>query len=319
MTKPIYLFKIAQEFLQVERAELTNKQYKVLLNSLIKSLGGECDLRDITYAVLLNYLDGLRTYKTRRGKPLSELTIRNHVTTLKAFFNWAVTIDYLQQSPAAHLKTRRKTRAPEKSRAIPPDELANMIAACKGRARNYALMLFLADTGCRVGGLCSLTLDNLDLDDRSALICEKGGHWQRVLYGEQTAEALRRWLAKRPAADHDFVWTGKRPDYRPLHREGVAALVKTLAALTGASQIWTPHSIRHAVGHALAKQGIPVSVVQRKLNHASPDITARVYFPRDDAYLRQVSDTYSLAAVGQVTISPKALDTLDASDVLPFD
>ncbi|MBZ0292256.1 MAG: site-specific integrase [Anaerolineae bacterium] len=92
-------------------------------------------------------------------------------------------------------------------------------------------------------------------------------------------------------------WTGVGPNYRPLTRSGVQALIRRLALDVEASRPWSPHAIRHAVGHAYARAGIPVAVAQHKLGHSAPGITMQHYYPQDDPYLKQVSRRFSLLAL----------------------
>lgn len=74
-----------------------------------------------------------------------------------------------------------------------------------GEIRDNALVLFLADTGCRVDGLVGLRLADLDLDACQALVIEKGDKARRVFFSEATRAALLAWLAIRPALT-DYVW-----------------------------------------------------------------------------------------------------------------
>lgn len=278
-------------FLQIHRSPQTNRQYKLVLDKLVTAIGPERDITLIRYEDLLDYFARLR------DKGLKSSTLSGYTSVAKAFFTWCVRRKYIPSSPADDIVRRHPGRTPDSSRAVPPDELARMIEyAHITSPRNYAMMLFMADTGCRVGGLVSLEIKNLHLSGLTAEILEKGETWVDVFFGEKTAAALAAWLDKRPSANHDYVWTGDGPFYTPLTRAGVAAVVNRLAERTDASRIWGPHSIRHAVGHAYARQ-YHVTVTQRKLNHRSPAITIKHYYPDSDAYVAQVSRRNELLAL----------------------
>lgn len=278
-------------YLQLDRREQTNRQYRRVLTKLVKAIGPERDVRLISYEDLVDYVANLRS----RG--LAPTTIANHTACLKAFFHWCVERRYLEHSPADGI-VRASARRTDRPRAVPPHELAAMLECARYlNPKWYALLLFLADTGCRVGGLVSLMRSHLDLEHHTALLVEKGGKAHQARFGEQTAAALERWLSLRPETGHDYVFTGSGPDYPPLSRQGVASIVTRLAKRTGASRTWTPHNIRHSVGHAYAKAGVPVTITARKLGHSDPAVTARFYYPEDDQYLDLVSQRLELAAL----------------------
>ena len=72
-------------------------------------------------------------------------------------------------------------------------------------------MLFLADTGCRRGGLVGLRLSDLELEQARAWVAEKGKNGARVFLSGLTVTALTAWLAVRPDVRHDVcVATRKR-------------------------------------------------------------------------------------------------------------
>lgn len=282
------LKETVETYLKAPRSPYTQTSYRHVLVDLAVAIGPERDIRLIRYDDLADYI--IRLQRERGLRPTST---KQYLQIIRTFFNHCVKQGILEHSPADGLVMRRAPRAPG-TRAVPPDELADMIASARSRPRDYTVLLFLADTGCRVGGLVSLTLDHLDLNENSALLLEKGSRWHKVFFGHQTADALRDWLEKRPKVTHGYVFTTR--DGRPLTRSAVTELVMAAARRSGASRAWRPHAIRHAVGHALANAGVPVSIVQRKLGHANPNITVSFYYPDDEEAVREASRQHSLAA-----------------------
>lgn len=265
-------------YLQIDRSDQTNHQYELVLSKLVKSIGPDRDIAIIRYEDILDYFARLR----QRG--LKPSTLSGYTSIVKSFFTWCVRRKYIPSSPAEDIVRRHPGQTPDSSRAVPPDELARMVEYARITSpRDYAMMLFMADSGCRVGGLVSLTIKNLDLDTMTAELFEKGEIWEKVFFGETTAAALAAWLKKRPAVTHDYVWTGDAPLYAPLKRSGAAAMVRRLAEHTDASHLWGPHAIRHAVGHAYARHHDP-AVTQRKLNHKSLGVTLKYYYPNVNSH-----------------------------------
>ncbi|MAS33579.1 MAG: hypothetical protein CL610_06205 [Anaerolineaceae bacterium] len=281
-------------YLQMDRSPQTRIQYQSVLTRLVRDIGPQRDVTIIRYEDLVDYFDRLR----QRG--LKQITLKSYLNVVRTFFTWCVRRQYILVSPAEDLRVRTPTRDPNQHKAIPPDELTRMVEYARITSpRNHAILLFLADTGCRVGGLVSLTIPNLHIDEQWALLHEKGGKYHRAFFGEETRHALEVWLSKRPDVSHDFVWTGPGTGYEPLGRAAVSALVRRIAIKTDASKAWGPHSVRHAVGWALAKRGVPVTVTQRKLGHSNPNVTMEFYYPDEEAYVIEVSRRHSLAALEQ--------------------
>lgn len=287
-------------FLAVDRSPYTNRNYRYVLERMARAIGPERELRLITYPDLSDYLQKLlrRAHSSNgSGQPRRALkrdTAADYLKTIQAFFRWCVERRLLKHSPAEGLRVRPEPVEPERHpNAIPPDELAEMVRLSRASARNYAMLLFLADTACRVGGLASLTLSHLDLAERRALLLEKGNKYHRVYFSAQTAEALQVWLAVRPKTDHEYVFTGRGG--RPLSRDGIANVVRTLSHKIGRN--YGPHRIRHSVAQALADRQVPVSAVQQLLGHRDPRITINAYYRNDDEYRRMIADLHGLAAL----------------------
>lgn len=275
-------------FCSVDRSPLTNKQYRATLTRVFAALNLNTALNHVRYEDLLAYL--------QQRSDLQHSTLRVYVGVLKTFFAWCVQHDYLEKSPATGLRWKARSANPYRNRAIPAHELQAMVDYCRDndQHRNLALLLFMIDTGCRVGGLLSLTLENLDLHLGQAVILEKGGHWLKVYYSDETASTLQTWLDHRPKTLDTHVWIGAH--YKVISRVAVANIIADLSKKTGASQKWHPHAIRHSVGHAYAEK-FPVTVTQRKLGHSDPATTMRYYYPQDENYVADVSRRHPLLAL----------------------
>lgn len=283
-------------FLQSDRAEQTNRHYTYVLNRMSKAIGSQRDVALVTYEDLADYVYKLYN-NGRKGKGVKRSTAAGYLQVIQNFFTFCVRRKYLSASPAADLYVRKSTPDPVKSRAVPPGELNAMIDCARYHKRNYAIILFLADTGCRVGGIASLTISNLDVDNLTALLLEKAARWHRAYFGERTAQALREWLTVRPETNHDYVFTvSQKRGAGPLAKLSYNSVVNKLSKESGASRIYNPHAIRHSVGHALAERGLPVSAVAAKLGHSNTAVTTAFYYPKHDDYVAAISRNLSLAA-----------------------
>ena len=270
-------------FLQIERRPATTLQYRFVLEQMSLTIGPGNQVDRVTYEILLDYQAHLRTL-------VSASTVANYSSIIKAFFNWCARRGYAPASPAADLLRKKPPRDPHSNRAIPADELRRIVEYARvTSSRNFAILMFLADTGCRVNAAANLRVSGLHLENGYADVVEKGGIYKRVLFGEETAAALAVWAAERPDLATEAFFGIKRG--------AIEAMLKTISRKVGASREWYPHSLRHAVGHAFAAAGVPPTITARKLNHGDVATTLYFYYPNHDPYLEMTSKRLSLASM----------------------
>lgn len=239
---------------------------------------------------------------SERGK-LSAATVAGRIQAVKRFLLFCVERGYLERSPAAHLRRPKLNQSVNgrNSKAMAPDDLAAMVAVAEAKARlgsprDLALLCFLADTGCRVGELVSLTVSSLHLQNLEAVLSGKTGP-VTVDFGERTAEALRAWLAVREPAGHRFVFTSlsNDPDSRgqPLSEVGVYQALRRLAAKAEVRGRFNPHSIRHLVGQLFTDRG-NLELARQKLGHRQISTTADFYSHQDRERVKKATRRFSL-------------------------
>lgn len=268
----------------------TVDDYRRKLGYLLDFLG-DVPVEGITVQDLRRYVADLMDRPTRyeehhRHAPeaggLSPFTIAGFVRALKRLFNWLVEEEVLTGSPARRIKTPTPRRITPKG--ITHHDLVAILKTTEGDAlldcRDRAVILFLADTGCRVGGLCGLTIADLDLDKRRATVTEKGEKTRVLFLGVLTTAALREWLAARPAADTEALflalgtWEGLRG---ALSTRGVSQMLARRARRAGVEGAVNPHSFRHAFARDFLMDGGDLGSLADLLGHSSVLVTKDFY------------------------------------------
>lgn len=297
-----------RDFLTIKRANGrshdTVKWYKSVLMAFVRSVGN-IPVQDVTSAQVTGYVLGLRNKDSRyEGAPqrpavtggLSVYSIQSHVRALKAFWRFATEEYQLHRNPARHIETPQLS--PPEPNAIKPRDVVRILDACDDDyqgARDRAIVLFLADTGARVGGLCSLTLPNLDLLYRHAIITEKRRERRKVFFTYYTSLALRRWLDVREC-DAEAVFTSVRTG-AALTTSGVYQVLKRLGARAGVKR-YNPHAFRDGFAVAWIQSGGDISTLARLLGHKDVKVTADYYALFSDDELQSVkADVNPLAAM----------------------
>lgn len=214
---------------------------------------------------------------------ISHETLRAHYRALKRFFNWA-TLEYdldPLHNPMRKIKTPgAKSQLPK---AVAMDDVRKMIVATNqsmNGIRDRAIIFFLLDTGCRAGGLLTLTPEHLMLDELRALVIEKGDRARFVPFTPDTADLMRQWMEVRPQnATTVFCRFGTVESEigKPLTIYGLRELLRRLAKRAGVEGRFNPHSFRHGNAREFLKNGGNMAALQQLLGHSTPNVTISFY------------------------------------------
>jgi len=142
--------------------------------------------------------------------------------------------------------------------------------------RDYALLLFLYNTGARADEAARLTVGNLQLGTSASVrILGKGNKWRVCPLWPATVAVLRPFAAD--AQSDDPVFRGRTG--KPLTRFGVYRLVATYGKATTrsmptlATKRVSPHTVRHTAAVHLLRAGVDINTIRAWLGHVSLDTT----------------------------------------------
>ena len=158
------------------------------------------------------------------------------------------------------------------------------------RLRGMIVVLWRA--GLRVQE--ALALGEHDLDPRRGSILVrtgKGGRRREVGMDEWGWEQLRPWRTARaelPVGPLFCIIDGPTRG-RPWSSAGVRSEFRRTAANAGVRRRFAPHQLRHAHALELARQGVPLNIIQRQLGHANLGTTS--------IYLQGIDPEEIIAAV----------------------
>jgi site-specific recombinase XerD len=131
--------------------------------------------------------------------------------------------------------------------------------------------------GLRISEALALTESDLDLDRGAVLVRHgKGDKRREVGMDAWGWELLRPWLAYRvqmPVGQLFCVIDGSTRG-RPLTTTSVRQQLRRTAVKAGVRRRFAPHQLRHAHAVEMAREGVPLNVIQRQLGHANLGITS---------------------------------------------
>src|SRR5438128_9963096 len=200
-------------------------------------------------------------------------TIARRAAALCSFFRHQTLLGARQDNPAAELELPRRVR--RLPRTLSPSEAERLVEAAAGTQprdlRDRALAELLYGAGLRVSEAVSLERGGVDLERRLVRCTGKGGKERVVPIGRQSAESLRRYLARgRPFLDRrhraELFLNAKGG---PLTRAGAFLILRRLAARAGLEPGRVhPHLLRHSFATHLLEGGADLRSVQEMLGHA---------------------------------------------------
>jgi integrase/recombinase XerD len=163
---------------------------------------------------------------------------------------------------------------------LKPEDADKLANACE-TLQEKLIVWTLLDTGLRVSELCSLTLENIQWQNRQLRIKGKGGPYgsmskQRVV---PISTRVRAVLEAHFAVSNSF----------PVQPRRVQQIVKMVAARTDIIPDITPHILRHSFAVMAIQKGISLAAVKKILGHDRIS-TTEIYLNLTDAHIQQEFD-----------------------------
>lgn len=135
--------------------------------------------------------------------------------------------------------------------------------------RNKLIHHMFWNTGIRVGELCAIGLDDIDMATRSAkILTEKSKKVAYITWDERTHQLLINYLGVRlqNGGDTLFIVTARE----------VQRIIRCISTTVNLQGI-TPHKYRHGKAHAMLKQGASVDDIAFVLRHENSSMTKKMY------------------------------------------
>jgi site-specific recombinase XerD len=158
--------------------------------------------------------------------------------------------------------------------------------------RLRAMIVVLWRAGLRIQEALALAEHDLDPRRGSLLVRNgKGGKRREVGMDEWGCEQLRPWQTARPELPVGplFCIIDGATRGRPWSGASVRSELRRLAARAGVRRRFAPHQLRHAHALELAREGVPLNIIQRQLGHANLGTTS--------IYLQGIDPEEIIAAV----------------------
>ena len=230
---------------------------------------------------------------------LSRNTVRLIHASLRALLRAAVDDGVMVANPAEklgrslHLVTPKAARQEEIKAMTAAQRATFLETAARIEPRFAPLFWTLAGTGMRLGEGLGLQWDDIDVRQREIRVARalsagevstpKSGHGRTVDISQALVQVLKRLEVERKAETLRRGWASMPPWVfineagHPLDESKVR---KSMARVLKAAKLpghFSPHCLRHTFASLLLQQGESPAYVQRKLGHASIQLTVDTY------------------------------------------
>lgn len=268
-------------YLEIERnaSPGTIQGYRQDLEVFLRYLAGEMgvkpedvDLEKVRRSHIRRFLAYLKKDRSNTSR-----TINRKLCALRSFYRFLKESDEwkLNADPAAGVASLKFSQKLPVYLTL--DETEQLLASIKENSsypeRDYAIFLLFVQCGCRFSEVLNLTLDCIDLQEKTLRILGKGRKERIVPLTNRTVQALREYLRVRdPAVSTDVLFLNNTG--RPLQASGLRFIFRRVVERSSLKKKnLTPHKLRHTCLTLLLQAGVDIRTLQQIAGHSNISTT----------------------------------------------
>lgn len=238
------------------RSKRTIRYYRATAERLGSFLGR--DPKDATTDEVRAFLSSLKQTNTN-------VSINNNRRNLNSYYQYLEDEDEIPKSPMRRIHYIKEDRLVKRPFS---DEELERIAIAASETRDAAIVAFLASTGCRVGELVGVLIQDVNMNEREVKVRGKGNKERVTFFDAKCKLALERYMDSRDDSD-PHVFVGK---CGPLTTGYVEAIVRRIGRLANVDNCH-PHRFRRTVATRAIEHGMPIEQVKELLGHSQIQTT----------------------------------------------
>ena len=236
---------------------------------------------EITRPIIERYQRYLFRYrKQQNDQPLTVLTQRTHLVSIRGYFKWLTRNNHIPSNPASELELpRREFRLPPNLLTLSeveaiinlPDTIHPM-----GK-RDRAILETLYSTGIRRMEIINLSIYDLDVQRGTLMIRQGKGKKDRVVpIGDRAVKWIQKYLSEsRPSLivlpDHGTLFLSRWGE--SFTRSGLSRMVRGYVKRSGCGKKGSCHLFRHTMATLMLENGADIRSIQEILGHAEISTT----------------------------------------------
>ncbi len=288
------LYQFLQEYLAYLKLEKNLSEQSVLayssdLNKFLHFVEdkNKIDLNTITSKLLSEY------FEIMRDLGISSSTTARYLSSVKGFFKYLSSQEYIEKNPAEILSTRITER--KLPTVLSFTEIEKILQSPNTNERlglrDKAILELFYSSGLRVSELINLKLSDLYFSDDVIRVLGKGSKQRIVPIGESAVKWITEYLKTvRPLLEKkmkskNIIFLNNRGT--KLSRMGIWKIVDKYVKLAEIEKEFHPHTFRHSFATHLLEGGADLRAVQEMLGHADIS-TTQIYTHIDRDFVKQM-------------------------------
>jgi len=217
-------------------------RYISILRIISRHLGKDFDV--------VNKKDIERLIGIIQGLDLSPWTKNTYKVMLKRFYKWLKGNDEEYPPEVKWIKSnvkRSDEKLPSEGELITEVEIKKLIETAK-YPRDKAFVSMLYESGCRIGELASLNIENVVFDQYGIVLTVQGKTGSRKVRLIASTPYLMAWLQCHPRKNERkaALWAELRGKEEILHYDAIRMFLRRLFKKAGIDKRCNPHFLRHS-------------------------------------------------------------------------
>lgn len=212
---------------------------------------------------------------------VTKVTLANELRNLRSFFTTLDAEDLIPRNPVSKIdavKTEKKVKKPFTE--IEMEQIRRACSAFRLSKKYLAIVEVLYSTGCRVGELVGIELD--DIKDDRILVTGKGNKQRWVYLNPRAKVALDDYLSTRKSVSN-VLFPNKQGGQ--MGESGVEGIIRKLGEAAGVEDCH-PHRFRRTAATTALRRGMPIEQVSKMLGHEQIS-TTQIYAITEDEQVQE--------------------------------
>lgn len=222
----------------------------------------------------------------------SKTTRARKASSIRGFFKYiAEKMNYIEKNPVSQLEVAQPDKKLPKYLTL--DQSIALLNSVEGEnsTRDYCILTLFLNCGLRLAELVGLNVRDVNIENETMLVTGKGDKQRMIYLNKACVDALKAWLAVRPADqlkgdDRNALFISRL--HKRMGRQAVQLMVYHYLGKIGLQgQHYSVHKLRHTAATLMYQHGdVDVLLLKEMLGHENL-ATTEIYTHVENKQLRQ--------------------------------